>query len=272
MTSLIFSPAESLSVYFQLSGQWQGTGKGSHVPNHSYARAFTLFFGLPGLCMLLLFMTSGPVLAATAENSVLKITAGHGPALQSGTAFYVRPNILATSYHIVQGSEAITVQIGEARIQITSILAYDPGLDLALLYMPLRGTPLPLDTEVPKPWTSLQSMGFARGKSLQKVSVLFQDLEKIHGVRHLCIQGSIQPGMSGGPVLNPQGRVVGMNRFVSDREQFFVPQAVEVRGLHQLLNQALVSPEFLDVKSFARRTSNEPSLHIKDQHIVITDN
>lgn len=228
-------------------------------------------FCLSGLCLLWLFIASGPVLAASAENSVLKIKAGHGPTQQSGTAFYVRPHILATSYHVIQGAEIISVQVGEAWIQITSLLTYDPELDLALVYMPLRGTPLPLGNDVLEPWTSLESIGFAKGESLQKVSVLFRNLEKLHGVWHLCLQGPIQPGMSGGPVLDPQGRVVGMNRFVSARDQFFSAQAVEGGPLRQALDLALDSPEFLSVTSFARRTSIEPSLNIKDQHIVITD-
>ncbi|MFP4428880.1 MAG: serine protease [Desulfovermiculus sp.] len=305
MLDLISSTAKSLPTYFQLSdwklsqlprrfslfisqkqyaqslvpllaaclpGGRKRTGEGSYVQNNCYAKALVPFFCLLGLGMFWPLMASGPALAASAEDSVLKIKAEHGPTQQTGTAFYVRPNILATSYHLIQGAEIISVQVGEARIQITSVLAYDPDLDLALLYMPLRGTALPLDNDTPRPWTSLESLGFAQGESLQKVSVLFRNLEKIDGVWHLSFQGPIQPGMSGGPVLNPQGRVVGMNRFVSARDHFFSPQAMEVQALRQALDLALASPEFIDVSSFARQTSIQPKLNIEDQHIVITDN
>lgn len=223
------------------------------------------------LFMLWALMSPDPLFAASAEDSVLKIKAVHGPIQKTGTAFYVRPNILATSYHVIQGTENISVEAGEFQIQITSLLAYDPDLDLALVYMPLRGTPLPLGGDILEPWTSLQSVGFAQGESLQKVSVLFRNLEKIHDVWHLRMQGPIRPGMSGGPVLDSQNRVVGMNRFATDRDQFFTARAVEARALRQALDEALASLEFIDVNSFASQTSIEPRLLVTDEHILITD-
>lgn len=224
------------------------------------------------LIFIIVLALAGPhsVLAGP-EASVRKIVAGQEQNQRTGTGFYIHPNILATSFHVVQGAETITAELDEGKVQIRALLAFDPDLDLAFLYTPIRGTPLPLGGEFLQPWTKLQTLGFSQGKSLQKIPVVFEDWERIKGIWHLRIQGPVQPGMSGGPVVNDQGRVLGMNRYTSDGSESSRAWAVEIQAVHRTLNQALAQPVFTAVSSFARQTGPGPTLRIEDKSIVITD-
>ncbi|MBS3778993.1 MAG: trypsin-like peptidase domain-containing protein, partial [Desulfovermiculus sp.] len=119
--------------------------------------------------MVLFLAGSQPVLAGP-EASVRKIVAGREQNQRTGTGFYIHPNILATSFHVIQGAKTITAEMDEGKVRIKSLLAFDADLDWALLYTPIRGASLPLGGEFLQPWTKLQTLGFSQGKSMQKIT------------------------------------------------------------------------------------------------------
>jgi serine protease Do len=188
-----------------------------------------------------------------------------------GTAFYVHPNILATSYHVIQGATTITAVRDTTRVRITSLLAFDPKRDVALLYTPLEGPALPLGWEDLEPFAQVQALGFVSEGSVQKIPAVFMAWEQIAGIWHMRLQGPVQPGMSGGPVLNREGRVVGLNRFTAAPDTPSAAVAVGVRAVRRLLDRSLAEPEFMDLAAFARKTGNRPKLQTRDNRLLITD-
>ena len=224
------------------------------------------------LLLVILWTLTGPhQVMAGSETSVLRIRAGQGPEQRVGSGFYIQSNILATSFQLVRGAETITAGKGKTVVQVQAVLTFDPDLDLALLYTPARGAPLPLDGHFLEPWSRLQTMGFAQGESVQKVPVLFQEWERFKGIWHLRIQGPVPRGMSGGPVVNDQGRVVGMVRYVAEGKPSSLAWAVDSKTIHRLFNQALDRPVFTRMSSFARQTGAGPRVRVQDQKIIITD-
>ncbi len=138
------------------------------------------------------------------------------PRLRSGTAFLIsNAGHLLTAAHVVENRTDITVFVGETEVA-ARVLARDPANDVALLQADITGTPLYLTSA-----TSLargqevMTLGFPlvqmQGQS-QKAS--FGRVNALSGleddVRHVQVDVPIQPGNSGGPLLNARGEVVGI--------------------------------------------------------------
>ena len=138
------------------------------------------------------------------------------PAQRSGTAFLIsRSGYLLTAAHVVERREKITIHTSSGDVQ-ARVVARDPANDVAVLKAEMTGTPL---------WvTSAGSLG--RGQEImtlgyplvqmqgesQKAS--FGRINALSGleddVRYVQMDATIQPGNSGGPLLNASGQVVGI--------------------------------------------------------------
>lgn len=139
----------------------------------------------------------------------LKITA-------SGTGFFISRNGHAvTNNHVVSGCEKVTAKIaGETKA--AKIIDYDKINDLSLLNLNLDNTKsLNLSTNDPYLLQDIIAAGFPYGDTfssslkvtkgvVSSLSGLGNDSSKIQ------IDASIQPGSSGGPLINLSGNVVGV--------------------------------------------------------------
>jgi S1-C subfamily serine protease len=129
-----------------------------------------------------------------------------------------------TNSHVVRGATAVEVELAEGHAELADVVGDDPFTDLALLRLPgdrvhpaleladsnrLRQGELVLAVGAP--------FGLARTVTMGVVSALGRTLV---GPRGRSIEGVIQtdaqlnPGNSGGPLLDVEGRVVGINTAV----------------------------------------------------------
>lgn len=158
-----------------------------------------------------------------AKRSVVKITGeatscGRG---QEGSGTVVAPQRVVTNAHVVAGVTNPKVQVGgTGRHYSASVVAFDPRRDLAILAVPgLRTAPLSLGDDLGRGDSAVVA-GFPndgpfRASAARVRQVIRASGEDIYGrpgaVREVySLFVTVEPGNSGGPVLDPKGQMVGV--------------------------------------------------------------
>ena len=164
-------------------------------------------------------------LVERAGPAVLHLRAIHGrrARLAGGSGVVVDAEGFAlTNSHVVHGSAGVEAELADGRTVLADVVGEDPATDLAVLH---------IDTPAPLPSLDLgdsnllrvgdlvlavgSPFGLARTVTLGIVSALGRTLPGTVGGRG--IEGVIQtdaplnPGNSGGPLLDASGAVVGIN-------------------------------------------------------------
>jgi S1-C subfamily serine protease len=166
-------------------------------------------------------------LAASATSSTARVTAaGCGAGLSVGSGFFVGAEHAVTNAHVVAGSATTTVRLNGSDFE-ASVVAFDAGADLALLYVPGAGAPpLQLSAEPPGRGTPAAALGYPGGGDLTVTAAAVTatyDISgpNIHGYGshpHSVVElrGEIRRGNSGGPLVTAPG-VVGAVVFGASR-------------------------------------------------------
>jgi S1-C subfamily serine protease len=148
---------------------------------------------------------------------------GQGTATGSGFVVDTDGTIL-TNAHVVDGADAVTVSFEEGGESIDAeVKGVDPDIDLAVLKIDpsqvegLRAIPLgdSGQAEVGDPVVAIGNpLGFQRTVTTGIVSALGRQIDAPSGFsisNVIQTDASINPGNSGGPLLDAQGRVIGIN-------------------------------------------------------------
>jgi S1-C subfamily serine protease len=151
------------------------------------------------------------------------------PDSQGGTAtgsgFVVDDDgTIVTNAHVVEGSEDVSVSFEEGGDPVDAeVKGRDPSTDLAVLKVDPDDVkeldPIPLgdssNVSVGDPVVAIGNpFGFTRTVTTGIVSALQREIEAPNGfsIPHVIqTDASINPGNSGGPLLDAQGRVIGIN-------------------------------------------------------------
>jgi serine protease Do len=162
------------------------------------------------------------LLGARADETAAPAQAPLVPQVQStvstGTGFYISTQgHLITAHHVVREREFIWVRHGTPpKMLRAQVLLRDAKQDLALLKVDVETTALSFAkwTEVP---TGLEAyvLGFplpnVQGRSIKITQGLVNgDAALQRGRRLFSLSAEVQTGNSGGPVLSPEGLVLGM--------------------------------------------------------------
>ncbi len=161
----------------------------------------------------------------------------------------VKSNWVVTNVHAI---DPIIVNPGDFQLTILGarderlngrVVALDLANDLALLEsdLPLRGKPLPLAGDGFFYNQPAYSMGSTSSDGYLVVEGKLAGPAPGTEGNRLLFQGTLRSGMSGGPVLNPQGMVVAVNQSSSSKnpELGFL---VALGPLKRLLEQASLKP------------------------------
>jgi len=142
------------------------------------------------------------------------------PTERSGSGFVLRgAGLVLTGYHVVEGAKQIRV-ILQGREHVANVTRQDPKNDLALLSVadfapqPDEGLPLDLSLGV-HPGESVFVIGFPLAEKLGGEASIVGGLVNAtvgpnDDPRLFRISAPLNPGNSGGPILNQRGQVVGM--------------------------------------------------------------
>jgi S1-C subfamily serine protease len=222
-----------------------------------------------------------PAIAERVNEVVVNVrsTAEGGENLGSGFIIDQR-GLIATNFHLISNAEprrgsgqrgpeqksapklvnSVTVTLHDGRQFPASIKGYDEATDIALLeivpgsvQLPVAdlgdsdslrvgewviaiGNPLGLDHTV--------TVGIVSAKGRSGFGGQFDD--------YLQTDAAINPGNSGGPLLNAQGKIIGINTLVLERTQglsFAIPINTLKSVLAQLIDRGRVTRGFLGVET-----------------------
>ena len=156
-------------------------------------------------------------LAATAARGVVGLEHARGQG--SGVVLSADGYVL-TNAHVARSTGPLRVRLPGAAVSRAELVGADDRTDLAVVRMPAGGPP-PLELADSRRLQVGQlvmaignPLGFDRSVSLGVVSALFRELPTGQGgVLEGLIQtdAAVNPGHSGGPLLDMDGRVVGIN-------------------------------------------------------------
>jgi S1-C subfamily serine protease len=130
---------------------------------------------------------------------------------------------ILTNWHVVQNAAKVLVTLGEhGKIVQARVLGKDPSHDLAVLRIPTEGLTLhPLElgdsatAQVGEPVLAIGNpFGYAGTLTTGVISALQRQIQAPNGVTIrdvLQTDVPLNPGSSGGPLLNVQGQVIGIN-------------------------------------------------------------
>ena len=151
---------------------------------------------------------------ALAATVYLEMKNSTGTTLGFGSGFFVKPNQIATNFHVIEGAAQGTAKlVGKyVRYQIEGIIATDKDNDLAVLKVTASGvTPLSLgDSDTVNIGAKVYVAGNPKGLEGTFSDGLISRRER-YPKKRLQMTAPISPGSSGGPVLNSAGEVIGIS-------------------------------------------------------------
>ncbi len=140
--------------------------------------------------------------------------AGPGPGESSGTGFLIDPKRALTNAHVVEGCEQVTAGLGGSTTP-AKVIARDAGNDLALLELEQPGPSVAKLRPGVRLGEDVRVFGFPlRGLLASSGNFTSGSITATAGLaddsRHLQISAPVQPGNSGGPLIDESGNVVGV--------------------------------------------------------------
>src|SRR5919202_506839 len=140
-----------------------------------------------------------------------------------GSGFVIdKAGHIVTNYHVIAGARSVEVSFSNHDSMKARVVGKDPGTDLALLKVDARSralTPLALgDSDTVRVGDSVVAIGnpFGLDRSVTAgiVSALQREIQapNSYAIDHVIqTDAAINHGNSGGPLLNANGRVIGVN-------------------------------------------------------------
>jgi len=165
---------------------------------------------------------ASPSIAAPPVRSTEDIVSAALPAVASidtgtsrGSGFFVRPDLVVTNAHVVEGQTSVQLQAGGSKYT-ARVMTTSAGYDLALLQVyganPSQVT-LRLGTAASaRAGEEVIAIGYALGSLSNTVTRgIVSAIRQTGSVTLLQTDAAINPGNSGGPLLDRSGQVIGVN-------------------------------------------------------------
>lgn len=201
-----------------------------------------------------------------------------GPQQQSGqatgTGFVIDPSgLIVTNAHVIDGATHIRVKLGDRDAVTAKVVGVDTSTDVALLRIPTGGTTLPTLAFADSSAVQVGDGTFAIGNpygldrtlTTGVISALHRSIEAPDGYAIsdvLQTDAALNPGNSGGPLLDTAGRVIGINSQIESSGSsqtgatggntgvgFAVPANTVKRVVEQLATTGRATHPYLGVSS-----------------------
>ena len=221
-----------------------------------------------------------PAIAERVNQVVVNVRSNTEGGENVGSGFIVdQRGLIITNFHLISSSDqrraqrggsipvalpklanSVSVILHDGRQFSASVKGYDEATDIALLEITPTGSPLPVaelgdsDTLKVGEWViaignplgldHTVTLGIVSAKGRAGFGGQFDDF--------LQTDAAINPGNSGGPLVNTQGKIVGINTLVLERTQglsFSIPINAMKAILPQLAERGRVARGFLGIET-----------------------
>jgi serine protease Do len=191
--------------------------------------------------------------SALYQIRIIELESGNKSSIGSGFQIDAQGNMV-TNYHVVSEYvydpdkyriEYLTIDGESGPLQLIN---FDVVNDLALV----RKTELnaledtfPIATSLPNQGTTIYSLGNPHDLGMIVVPGTFNGIKKNSFYQRIHFTGSINPGMSGGPVVNESGHVMGVNVATAGNQiGFLIPLSKIEQLLTKHADEPLIISEF----------------------------
>ena len=149
------------------------------------------------------------------RNVVIQIATPYN----KGTGFYMKTaNLIITNEHIVRGNKAVIIEGNQLDRQMTEVLFVDAKHDLAFLKVP-ENAAMPAvefgNATAVKEGDQVMAIGHPFGlKYTTTQGIVSSTFQRQNDLTYFQHDAALNPGNSGGPLLDKMGTIIGVNTFV----------------------------------------------------------
>jgi len=193
--------------------------------------------------------------AAAAEAVGSSVAAIYGRRWMPSSGIQWRKGFIVTAHHSIRREEDITVVAAGGKSLKANLAGRDPSTDLAILKVSEESAlPIPSFGDGGlKLGHVVLALGRSRGSNLVAsagiVGGISGEWEPRRGGRvdqHIRLSLELYPGFSGGPLINAQGKVVGINtRGLSRGRAVTIPLATVNRIVDELIEKVHIAKPYL---------------------------
>ena len=184
-----------------------------------------------------------------------------GKSTSLGSGFLISPDgYIVTNDHVIEEAKTVYVILQDRRQFEAKVIGLDPGTDLALLKIDENNLPyITLDENVvPKvgEWALAigEPFGFENSVTVGVVSAMGRNLGSTERyASFIQTDAAVNPGNSGGPLLNAKGELIGVNSQIVSQSgdyaglSFAVPVKIVKYVIEKLKNKGKVERGWMGV-------------------------
>lgn len=188
-------------------------------------------------------------LAAAVERAGRSVVGVNARRRLPSTGVHWSPGLVVTAEHTVQVDEGITVTTPDGQARAATLAGRDPGTDLALLRIDAGDLPCAAIADGDAAVGHLVlALGAGPSASVGIIGAIGGPWASPRGGqldRVLRVDLTLYPGFSGGPLIDTQGRVVGINTSGLARLRLAIPSAAVSRVADELARRGRVARGYL---------------------------
>ena len=190
---------------------------------------------------------------------------GSGPSVQQqqgqGSGFITRSDgVILTNAHVVEGASEVGVTLPDGRSFSGKVLGADPISDVAVVKVAAAGLPVaPLgDSAKVRPGEWAIAIGNPLGLDNTVTAGIISAVQRTNAVGegqrvpYLQTDAAVNPGNSGGPLINERGQVIGINTAIRQAPgaglSFAIPINLGRQIAAQILEKGRASHPYIGVR------------------------
>ena len=195
----------------------------------------------------------------------------------TGTAFAVyNHNTLVTAFHVIDGADSITVSCNSGGSGLARVVKVDPSNDLALLEIDFSTAGfLSIDEVELRVGQKVFTLGYPvpeiLGANIKYSDGVVSSLSGLRGAASLLqITTPIQPGNSGGPLLNERGELVGIITSSAAVAAFMRHTGTLPQSINWAVKSGYMKPLLSGVDIHEQQALSDPIEHAQASLCMIT--
>lgn len=177
---------------------------------------------------------------------------GRGPAIQQqqgqGSGFITRSDgVLLTNAHVVEGASEVSVTLPDGRSFTGKVLGADPLTDVAVVKVVASKLPVATlgDSNKVRPGELAIAIGNPLGLDNTVTAGIISAIQRTNAVGegqrvpYIQTDAAVNPGNSGGPLINDRGQVIGINTAIRQAPGAGLSFAIPINTARQIAAQIL---------------------------------